>query len=580
MLSTKIDEMASLLKKNKRMTFRSIARELDWEEESVEKIALIMEKAGFAKTNYSINIAQLPSITFIGTADKGQEEQAEKNTAKAMDQYEIRAKEGHIRGNVKISYSKEERAPVYFISLPQISPYCRSYLNFIKSEIAQKVPAANEEKEPEQVMKVFNQRHKLIYEIIKRDLNPDEDTVDMLTDMSINEMYGLGELEALVGDNMLEEIIINSSKMPVAVYQRKFGWMKTNITIKNEEEIENYAQQIARKVGRQISTLSPLLDAHLGSGDRVNATLSSISIYGNTITLRLFARDPWTITKFVKKENNAMSVEMAALLWQAMQYEMNVLVAGGTASGKTSALNCLIALIQPFQRIITIEDTRELMLPQYQWNWIPLVTRLPNPEGFGEVTMLDLLVNSLRMRPDRIVMGEIRRKKEAEVFFESMHTGHSVYSTIHADTGTQVVKRIMEPPIEIPAAEVEDLHLAVVQFRDRRKNIRRTLEIVEIVPGASGPEINRVFAWKARDDSFQALRPPNNYFDQLNLHTGMTEKEIIDDQKNKTTILKWMVEKNLESIDDIGKVMKFYYSDHDALTEAAKKGTPAEKVLI
>jgi flagellar protein FlaI len=129
-----------------------------------------------------------------------------------------------------------------------------------------------------------------------------------------------------------------------------------------------------------------------------------------------------------------MTPDMAALLWQAMQYEMNVLVAGGTASGKTSALNGLVALVQPFQRILTIEDTRELMLPTYQWNWIPMITRLPNPEGLGEVTMLDLLVNALRMRPDRIVMGEIRRKREAEVLFEAMHTGHSVYSTMHADT--------------------------------------------------------------------------------------------------------------------------------------------------
>jgi Flp pilus assembly CpaF family ATPase len=152
------------------------------------------------------------------------------------------------------------------------------------------------------------------------------------------------------------------------------------------------------------------------------------------------------MVSYLKKQNNSMSYEMAALLWQAIQFEMNIIIAGGTASGKTSALNGLLALVQPFQRIVTIEDTRELMLPSFQWNWVPLVTRQPNPEGAGEVTMLDLVVNSLRMRPDRIVMGEIRRKKEAEVLFEAIHTGHSVYATIHADTGSQVIKRLIEPP--------------------------------------------------------------------------------------------------------------------------------------
>jgi flagellar protein FlaI len=270
---------------------------------------------------------------------------------------------------------------------------------------------------------------------------------------------------------------------------------------------------------------------------------------------------------------------MAALLWQAMQYEMNVLVAGGTASGKTSALNGLVALVQPYQRIVTIEDTRELILPSYQWNWVPLVTRMPNPEGMGEVTMLDLLVNSLRMRPDRIVMGEIRRKNEAEVLFEAMHTGHSVYSTIHADTGSQVLKRLIEPPIEVPESEVEDLHLILVQYRDRRKNIRRTLELSEVVTGAGGPELNRIYNWKPRDDTFQYVKAPHRYMQELNLHTGFSESECNQDLKDKATILTWMEKNNLEHIEDVGRVMKLFYAEPETIVGAAEKGTPASKVL-
>jgi flagellar protein FlaI len=183
------------------------------------------------------------------------------------------------------------------------------------------------------------------------------------------------------------------------------------------------------------------------------------------------------------------------------------------------------------------------------------------------------------MRPDRIVMGEIRRKREAEVLFEAMHTGHSVYSTIHADTGSQVIKRLVEPPIEVPPAEVEDIHLLVVQYRDRRKNVRRTLEISEIVPGTDIPEVNKIFIWKPRTDTFQIVKPAHRYIEQMNLHTGMTEKEVADDQGQKVNVLKWMVENKLDTVEDVGRVMRMYYSDEASIVKAAQSNTKPSKVL-
>ena len=245
----------------------------------------------------------------------------------------------------------------------------------------------------------------------------------------------------------------------------------------------------------------------------------------------------------------------------------------------TSALNAIVSLVPNFQRVISIEDTRELALPSYQWNWIPLVTRPANPEGLGEITMLDLVVNALRMRPDRIVMGEIRRKREAEVLFEAMHTGHSVYATMHADTGSQVIKRLIEPPIEVPASQVEDVHLIMVQYRDRRKNIRKTLEISEVALGPSGPELNHIYNWRPRVDQFQLVRPPRRYIEQMNLHTGMTEKEINEDQEEKKSILNWMYEQRLHQIEDVGAIMKIYYSDKDSLLKAVEKKLSPTKVI-
>ena len=577
MLRTLIDDMVGLVEKKKKIGFVEIAKELKMKPSEIEAIARILEKEGVVDLHYSLSPLSKP---WIELKAKGWNREEEKAGGKVEARYMIEDPIGkHNIAEVEIFYSEEDKRNRYCIHLPKISPYTRAFLEHIKSETARLLPISGTEKTKEEMQKDLEERSSTISELMTKKLNPDEKTLKTLTTISMNEMYGLGNVEMLVDDKNLEEIVINSSKVPVSVYHRKAGWMKTNITLKDEEESENYASQIARKVGRQITILNPILDAHLVTGDRVNATRYPIATAGNSMTLRLFARNPWTVITLIKDNVKSMSLEMAAMLWQAIHYEMNILVAGGTASGKTSALNSLVSLIPPHQRVITIEDTRELVLPKYQWNWVPMSTRAPNPEGLGEVTMLDLVVNSLRMRPDRIVMGEIRRKREAEVLFEAMHTGHSVYGTIHADTGEQVLKRLTEPPIEVPPGEVEDIHLVLVQYRDRRKNLRRTLELSEVVPGAKGPELNYLYKWRARTDVFDKVRSPHRYVEAMNLHTGMTERETLDDQAGKATVLRWMVENSLEDVNDVGRVMKNYYSDEATLMKNVEKKLKPDKAL-
>lgn len=278
---------------------------------------------------------------------------------------------------------------------------------------------------------------------------------------------------------------------------------------------------------------------------------------------------------------NTLSAEMAAFLWLCMQYEVNMLVVGGTASGKTSTLNTLCALIPPSNRTVTIEDTRELILPQYlRWNWVPLTTRNKNPEGQGRVSMLDLMVTSLRMRPDRIIVGEIRRRREAEVLFEAMHTGHAVCSTMHADTASQVLRRLTHPPIELPMAELESLQLIVVQYRDRRKEIRRVYEISElIVSPVEAVVLNNLFKWKPRTDTFEKVNESSRILEDLNLHTGMNPKEIRKDIEDKIEILEWMDASKISSVDDVGAVIGLYYKSPDVVLDAAEKKLPLSKVL-
>ncbi len=371
----------------------------------------------------------------------------------------------------------------------------------------------------------------------------------------MNEMLGLGNFEYILLDDNVEEIVINSAKEPAWIYHRTHGWLKSNLIIDSEKNIENIASIIARRSGKQVNSLSPLLDAHLPSGDRANATLKPISSAGNTITIRRFRRKPWTVTELVKFES--ISTEAMALVWTAFEFELNVLISGGTASGKTSFLNACTTFIRPNQRILTIEDTRELTLPNFL-HWVPLTTRKSNTEGKGEVTMLDLLINSLRMRPDRIIVGEVRRQKEAEVMFEAMNTGHSVYTTFHADTAEETIRRFSNPPISLPQTMLNSIGLNIVLFRNRRTGKRAVYQISEIVieDRANNQEAHTNILYRHNNTKNGLIKQKESIklFDEIAMHTGLTQLQINKNIKKKKLILKWLINKELFDLEPLGKV--------------------------
>jgi flagellar protein FlaI len=218
-------------------------------------------------------------------------------------------------------------------------------------------------------------------------------------------------------------------------------------------------------------------------------------------------------------------------------------------------LNVISNFFPPNQRIISIEDTRELVLPE-SLHWVPMETRLPNPEGKGGVTMLDLVVNSLRMRPDRIIMGEIRRKQEAEVLMEAMHTGHSVYGTIHANNAKETIARLTNPPIDIPKEMIPAVSVILVQNRNRRTGTRRTLQIAEILPNG---ESSILMQLNVKKDVIEKINSSEVLFDRLKLYTGLSGDSLDKDLKRKVKVLKWMVKNNIENVNDVGAIISKYY---------------------
>nr|WP_206205868.1 ATPase, T2SS/T4P/T4SS family [Thermococcus sp. Bubb.Bath] len=337
--------------------------------------------------------------------------------------YAGRAKVLDAYGNVRVLKVKGEPVPIYEIRLPKLS---KDEENLIK-QVRER--AITEIQIDPTLIPNYEERRKIFLREVKRMLKEaaptySEGRIELLAELIVQHMLGYGLLDPLVRDDNLEEIMVIGTNKPVYVWHRRFYMCKTNIVFKEDRDILNIIERIAREVGRRIDQQSPLLDARLPDGSRVNATIPPISLEGPTITIRKFKKDPLTIIDLIKY--GTMNTDVAAFLWILVDglgvKPANILVAGGTGSGKTTTLNSLAMFIPPGERVISIEDTAELQLPVE--HWIRLETRPANLEGKGEVTMDDLVKNTLRMRPDRIIVGEVRGA-EARTMFTAMNTGHN-----------------------------------------------------------------------------------------------------------------------------------------------------------
>ncbi len=319
----------------------------------------------------------------------------------------------------------------------------------------------------------------------------------------VDELLGFGPLEELLNDPDITDIMVNG---PMQTYIEKKGKLTiAPIQFRDEEHLFQIAQRICNQVGRRVDQTTPLADARLKDGSRVNVIVPPLSLRGTAISIRKFSEKPITIDML--KGFGSMSEPMATALKIAGACRMNIVISGGTGSGKTTMLNALSKMIDPGERVLTIEDAAELRLQQP--HWLPLETRPPNLEGDGAITIGDLVKNALRMRPDRIILGEIRG---AECFdlLAAMNTGHDgSMCTLHANNPRECLGRmenmILMGDIKIPKeaisrqiAESVDL---IVQVKRLRDGSRRTTQITEVI-GMEGDVIvtQDLFKFEYRDD--------------------------------------------------------------------------------
>ncbi len=297
-----------------------------------------------------------------------------------------------------------------------------------------------------------------------------------------HETFGLGPLEPLLADDRISDILVNNSS---SVYIEREGRLfRTPVRFRDNAHLMQIIERIVSKVGRRIDESSPYVDARLPDGSRVNAIIPPLALDGPVLSIRRFGRDPLTMKDLVQLET--VDERMARLLEAAVQTRLNILVSGGTGTGKTTLLNVLSAFIPEGERVVTIEDSAELKLKQE--HVVRLETRLPNLEGRGEVTSRDLLRNALRMRPDRIIIGEVRGA-EALDLLQAMNTGHDgSLSTVHSNTTRDALSRletmVLMSGVELPERAVKEqlasalnLVLQLVRFSDGTRKVVKLSEI-------------------------------------------------------------------------------------------------------
>ncbi len=375
---------------------------------------------------------------------------------------------------------------------------------------------------------------------------------------------GLGKIESLTKDYFIEDIECNGVNTPLYIIHRKYRNIKTNISFKNADKLTNFVEKLAQRCGKYISYANPLLDGSLPDGSRVNATYTQdVTSKGPTFTIRKFTKVPWTPTKLLSL--NTLSPEMLAYFWMLIEYKSNILITGGTSSGKTTLLNSLAFFIPPESRIVSIEDTREINLAKE--NWLPSVARTAIGVGkTGEVDLFSLLKNSFRQNPDYVIVGEVRGK-EAFVLFQGMASGHPSISTIHADSVDTVIKRLQTPPIELSPTLVNTLDAvaimnhAIVNKKETRK-LNKIVEIVKVNPDGVALT-NTPFIWSPQEDKFY-FKKDSKVFEKISNRFGIPIEKLLEEFDGRRRFLYALYKNNIFEFERVQKEINQYYKDPDS----------------
>jgi flagellar protein FlaI len=403
------------------------------------------------------------------------------------------------RSIVIIALNTRTNQNEYLLFEPALSEFEYELLERIHEDMRSALILSDEEIEKDKTKLLIEKMSALLKEY---GIVLEEKSLFKLQYFLIRNFLGWGRIEPLIRDHYLEDISCDGTNIPIFLYHRKYRNIKTNIMFE-AEVLNSLAITLAQRSGKHISTGSPMLDATLPDGSRLQLTLGTeVTTRGTSFTIRKFREEPFSPVELI--ETKTFNAEELVYFWLAIENNKSLLFIGGTASGKTTSLNAVSLFIPPMAKVVSIEDTREITL--FHENWIASVTREAVAEGSSAINMFDLLRAAMRQRPEYILVGEVRGA-EAQTLFQAMNTGHTTFSTMHAGSVDAAIHRLESEPLNVPRNMITALNIVSVQAQVNvgADRVRRSIEIVEIAgidPSTGNLRVNTVFEYDPIRDVF------------------------------------------------------------------------------
>ena len=464
---------------------------------------------------------------------------------------------------VIIVRNEQTRQNEYLLFEPPLTPFEYELLERIYADLRDVLILSDEEVTRDRRTLLLEKMYTLLYSYgiwIKRA------TLFKLQYYIRRNYLGWGRIDALMNDPFIEDISCDGIQIPIFLYHRRHRNIRTNI-IFEADPLNSLAITLAQRSGKHISSGSPIIDATMPDGSRLQLTFGTeVTTRGTSFTIRKFREDPFTPIELL--ETGTFSIDELVYLWLAIENNKSLLFIGGTASGKTTSLNAVSLFIPPVAKVISIEDTREIQL--FHENWIASVTRESVSEGGTPIDMFALLRAAMRQRPEFILVGEVRGH-EAQTLFQAMNTGHTTFSTMHAGGVDAAIHRLENEPLNVPRTMVQALNIISIQalvYRGQER-VRRSQEMVEITgidPSTGNLMVNTVFDYNPVTDVFSYTGRSVIYSD-IAERRGWGREELASEVNLRKSVLSAMQEQQIRDYISVSRIIQGFYIDRRQVLE-------------
>ncbi len=457
---------------------------------------------------------------------------------------------------VVILHSKEKNEYLYYVVEPAITQFEKTLLEEIHNRLEDILILDD--------VDASQDKESILEQKVVSIINDFETNVEPLTLYKLlyyikRNFIGIGKIAPLMNDQFIEDISCNGIGVPVYLYHKNYENISTNVVF-DEKGLDSFVIRLAQRSGKHISIAEPMVDSTMPDGSRIQMTLGrQITTRGSTFTIRKFKETPITPVDLIVW--GTFNSEVMAYFWLCIENNKSLIFAGGTASGKTTTLNAVALYIPPKSKIVTLEDTRELKLPHP--NWIPGMTRDSfTADGRGAIDMYELLRAALRQRPEYLIVGEVRGK-EALTLFQAMSTGHTTFSTMHADSVASAIYRLENPPISVPRSMIQALNIMSIQAQTytKGKRVRRNMKVVEITdidPVTRNIRTVDIFVWDSITDRFERIGDSKMLRD-IAERRGWSKSQLNDELKRRQNILEYLVKQKIRDFNTIANIIRDYY---------------------